>query len=493
MNIEKLKKDKRFKKIIRLLPLLLIIIYFLLFSTLSVVRHSNYQSFGFDLGINDQTVWRYSELELPLTTIDPFPDKTKLAAHVELVYLLIAPSYWIWDSSETLLILEVGFIAISGYAIYLLARKRKITESVSIALVITYLGFYGIQNALWFDAHSITFGAALIAWFLYFFDIKKYNLALIFLILAITAKENIAFITFLISFYYLIKSENKKWPLIFMSLSVIYILFVFYIFFPHIVQTEYLYENNAGLLSNFNPLDLINTSEKLKTIFYSFFSFGFLPFLSPLALIPIFGDFAIYFVIGSELPGAQGIFGHYRVMLAPLLVWSTIITISRFKKLNNFYVAIYLVVVIAIMQYHLHLPLSFLSKSWFWTEPIAVKDINYLIDNLLPDEASVVAQNNITPHISHRNEIFTLYFDRKNFLVDSPCEELNCEWMRWFGNPEYLIVDLSSNWDARHLLANNEEFRLGIKNLEKAGVIEEYESIGDAKLYKVIVNPSDLN
>jgi uncharacterized membrane protein len=479
-------------KFFKFVPYLICILFFLAFSTLSVVRHNNFSSFGYDLGIADQAVWKYSNLSIPITSVDPFPDKSIFATHVELIFLLISPAYLIWDTAITLLILEVAFISASGLAIYLLAKKKKISELISIAVLITYLSFYGVQNALWFDVHSITFGAALIAWFLYFFDSKKYLFALLFLILSITSKENIGLITFLISIYYLIKNNDKKWPLAFMLTSAIYVLFIFYIFFPYIIKIDFLYENSSGLLSNLNPLSLIDTNEKIKVIFYSFFSYGFLPLLSPLTLIPILGDFATYFVLGSELPGAQGLFGQYRVLLSPLLAWSTIITISRFKKLNKPFIAILLISTTAVMQYHLHLPLSYLSKGWFWDEPSAVKDINFIIENEVPKNASVVAQNNIIPHISQRDNIFTLYPEKKVFDSQDFCGKNECNWFRWHNEPEFLLVDLSSNWDARHLLTNNEEFIMAIQNLEKNKVIEMYKEKNNTKLYKIKINPRDF-
>lgn len=480
--------QKKLKKLLKYTPYFLCIAFFIAFSTLSVVRHNHYGSFGYDLGINDQTVWKYSQLKNPITTIDPFPDKPKLATHVELVYPLISPFYLLWNSATFLLILEVAFISSSGMAIYFLARKRKLSESISNVLVISYLGFFGIQNALWFDVHSITFGAAFVAWFLYFFDIKKYTPALIFLILGITSKENIGLITFLISFYYLITAKNKKWPIIFMIISVSYVLFIFKIFYPHIMHVTYLYQNGGGLLSNVNPLDLVNTQEKIKVIFYSLFSYGFLPLLSPLTLIPFLGDLATYFVLGSELPGAQDLFGQYRVMLSPLLAWSTIITISKYKKLNKPAVAILLLVATLIMQYHLHLPLSYLAKPWFWNEPASVKDIDYIIKNYLPADASVASQNNITPHISHRDKIYTLYPEKKSFSDDSICGQSECDWLTWYDNPDFLIVNLASDWDARHFLTDRENFQKAVENLEKAGLIKIYREQGDTKLFKVQQN-----
>jgi hypothetical protein len=76
------------------------------------------------------------------------------------------------------------------------------------------------------------------------------------------------------------------------------------------------------------------------------------------------------------------------------------------------------------MQYYLYLPLSYLTKYWFWHQPSAVKTINFVKNNknnYLPKTALVVAQNNIFPHISHRDKIYSLYPEKKTFTKNSPC------------------------------------------------------------------------
>ena len=57
----------------RSMPYIICFLFFVAYATLSIVRHNHYQSFGYDLGINDQLVWKYSTLQWPITTIDPFP------------------------------------------------------------------------------------------------------------------------------------------------------------------------------------------------------------------------------------------------------------------------------------------------------------------------------------------------------------------------------------------------------------------------------------
>ncbi len=138
------------------------------------------------------------------------------------------------------------------------------------------------------------------------------------------------------------------------------------------------------------------------------------------------------------------------------------------------------------------MPLSYLSKQWFWTEPSGVKHINIIRSAYLPRDASVVAQNNIVPHISHRDAVYSLYPERKQFKKKSPCGQPECNWFRWYDHPELLFVDTSPEWDARHLFIDRDKFIDGLKNLEKAGVITKYKQAGSTVLYKVNKNPDDL-
>lgn len=474
-----------------ILPYLLCLLFFAAYSTLSIVRHQHYESFGYDLGINDQVVWRYAHFESPLTTIDPFPDKTKLVTHVELVYILVAPFYWIWSSRKMLILVRTAWFCFSGIAVYLLARKKKINLWTSLALVISYLGFYGVQNALWADVHSAEFAAGFLMWFIYFAEQKMKKSTVVFFLLAITAKENIGFLTFLSSLTLYLK-ERSKFLGILMINSLFYLLFIYFIYFPHIIQMKYLYANSGGLFSNHNLLSLVNTSEHREVIWYSLLSYGFLPLLSPLYLLATLGDLVTYFMVGSNLSGAQGLFGQYRITLAPFLVWSSIVAIQKVTWLKKWYVALYLVICTLGVQYLLHLPLSYLTKQSFWSEPVAVKNINQIIEQYLPKNASVVSQNNITPHISQRDKIYTLYPEKLAFPSKSPCGQITCNWFRWYGSPEYLIIDTSTKWDARHLLIDRPVYIDGLSNLEKAGVITKYKQIESAVLYKVTMNPDEF-
>jgi hypothetical protein len=107
----------------------------------------------------------------------------------------------------------------------------------------------------------------------------------------------------------------------------------------------------------------------------------------------------------------------------------------------------------------------------------------------LPANASVVSQNNITPHISNRDNDFTLFADVKGFKDNSPCGKPQCAWFKWAGNPQYLVVDTSSEWNILQLLANRPDFIKALNNMEKTGTIKKYKQIGSAIMYTVEKRP----
>lgn len=469
------------------LPFFICFCFFILYSTLALIKHNHFLS-GYDLGIVDQVIWLYSRLQAPITTVHAYYNTSSLTDHVEIIYILLSPFYWLYPDAKTILLLQTAAISSSGMAIYLLARKKGLSFLMSLTLLLGYLSFYGFQHAIWADVHSLVFAVSFLAWFCYFLEKGDTYKTYIFFFLAILCKEDIALLTFLISFIHFFVTRKRQ-SLIFMALSILYLAIIFFLYFPFFTTDGYRYGNPNGIVSDIQPSYMFDTPEKQQVILYSLGWFGFLPLLSPFYLLPALGDLAHYFVLGHAIvSSAQGLYLHYRSSLALFLVLPTIITIARFKRLQSKWIIMYLIFCMMFFQYQLHVPLTYLTKSWFWHEPSEVKHIQQIITSL-PKDASVVSQNNITPHISHRSKILTLFPQKRSFTANSPCGAPECAWFRWEGNQKYLIVDIGNEWDARHFLINREEFVQGIRNLEKYGVIKKYKQSGEAIIYKINKNP----
>lgn len=466
---------------------LLSLTFFLFYATLSVVRHNHFLS-AWDLSVVDQIMWKYSRFLEPITTIHAYSNTHIFSDHIELIYLILSPLYWLWNDVRMLIIAQAFFVSSSVIPVFWLARKKGLKLLVAFALSISYLLFYGIQTAIWNDVHSIVFGAAILPWFIYFLDLKNYKWTAVFFLLAIICKEDVAFLTLAISFIYFLIRRDKL-TIFLMCLSVFYLLAIFYVYFPHFTKDGYRFESSGGIFSQINIANYVNTPDKRDSLLYSLTWFGFLPLLAPIYLLGAFADITHYFLLGSAVETAQGIVLHYRVTLAPLLALPTIYVIARFKRLNTNFTALYLLLCALFLQYQLHLPLSYLSKSWFWTEPQSVSSINKVL-TYLPKDASVVSQVNIIPHLAHREEAYTLWAEKKEFKKDSPCGKPACPWFRWDGNPEYLIADTSTDWDIRQLFQNNPEFNEALTSITKSGILKEYKKEGSTILFKVIKNPN---
>lgn len=475
--------SKTKNRVKQILPLFICTIFLIAYLLLTLVKHNNFLT-GYDQAVYEQAIWKYSEFRNPISTVHAFYNTPVYFDHFEPILVLLSPVYWISNYTGTLLIIQVIGIIVAAYIIFKLALFKKVSYLVAISILIVFLTFYGIQNAIWSDFHSLTLSIPFLALFIYFLEKEKYKQAIIPFLLAIICKEDIALFTFLIAgvLYFIHRRKN----LIYFALSsIVYLIFVFGIYFPYLTP-GYRFQNDEGLLSNINVTNFYNTQDKRDAILYSLASFGFIPLLAPLYLVIYVADLAHYFVLGSDyVSSAQGIFLHYRGPLALFLAWPTIIAISKFKQLNKWPVALYLILCAFAIQYILHLPLSYLSKPWFWQAPSGISDIKAAIVQVHKD-APIATQVNITTQLAHRDQVYILWPEQKEFEENSPCNDRFCRWFKTGESVRYVLVDTSSSWDARHFLENREDFIEAVSNLEKEKIIKPIFKQNNTTLYKVI-------
>ncbi|HYK08417.1 MAG TPA: DUF2079 domain-containing protein [Candidatus Eisenbacteria bacterium] len=509
----------RFLKNLPWKALLLILLFSFFYLLLSITKHNNFLS-GYDLAVSDQVMWKYAVFHNPLTTIHAYPFTYMFEDHIEFIYVFLSPLFWIWNDVRILIIAQVVLFCLSGLPMYLLAKWKGLSELLSLTLLFSYLFFFGVQNALWNDVHSNVFGVAAIAWLIYFLESGKTFWTFVAFFFAITAKEDMAFLTGAIGVVWLVinirtvissnardlkerfltfvRNDNVRVSCFIILSSLIYLFLVFGVFFPHFTS-GYRFASHEPLLQSLNPTYFADTLSKRQIIAYSLGWFGFLPLFAPLYLLPWLADLFHFFVIGHVVESAQEIFLHYRISLAPLLLWPTIMGIQKIsnfkfaisnKKRATFLLFLLIAVPAIFLQYSLHLPLSYLTKSWFWHTPASVASLNRVL-TYLPKDASVVSQNNITPHIGHRDNIFTLWPDVRTYksATNSPCGKELCRWFHWVGNPHYMIVDTGPDWDIRHFLANRPDYLEALQNFEHMGKIQVYKRDGTTTLYKILQQP----
>jgi len=457
----------------------------LLYSTLALLRHAHFQSGGFDLGLYDQTVWKYSRFLSPYNTIK---DRFILGDHLNLTLPLIAPLYWLWSDVRLLLIFQALWLSFSSLAIYQLCRLRKFSHLTSFNLSFLYSLFYGIQFAVFFDFHAVTMGVGLIVWLVFFLEKKQKKLFWLTLVLLLLTQENMGLALTSLGLIYFFKKDYRRLAIGFIFGGLAWSLLAAKViaFFSPEAGFQYWPTISHNLLTIVQ--EFFNAEEKRQVWLYSFSWFSFLPLLSPGAVLAVAFELAQYFVTGPEFVRMWSPFMHHRAILAPFLLLGTLDALRLLEKIKKKWfkpqiVTLLMVLVALGLQYGFHFPLNKLSKPIYWQEEPWMND-NRTLFQVIPSDASLATQQSLVPHLSQRNEIY-LVWPREHDFENQICGQTSCWWLDFGGQPEYLVVDLHPYQWLTQLLETNENFSQAVANMEKSGRITLEKEINEAKLYKI--------
>lgn len=189
-----------------LLVILLIATYAVFFSAYTIARHASLESHAYDLGNADQAVWNTAHgRPLAFTNWEgrakTFKVGTRLAMHVEPIYFLIAPFYWLWSDPRALLVLQATIVALGALPAYWLARAQLGDGIPSLVFPIAYLLFPALQAANRFDFHAVTLASAFLLFAAYGLLSRRNSLFLISSLLAAATKEEIPLLIAMMGLY----------------------------------------------------------------------------------------------------------------------------------------------------------------------------------------------------------------------------------------------------------------------------------------------------
>src|ERR1700687_3808530 len=145
--------------------------YFLTYSTLAVLPHESYHSFGFDLGLFDQVFWNTTQgrpFESTMSQALPVPHSL-LGDHFSPVFVLLMPFYLAVPHPETLLVLQTLALALGAWPVYLLA-KLKLPPGYALLWVLAYFLLVPLAYINMYDFHEVAFAVAPLGFALYFLE-----------------------------------------------------------------------------------------------------------------------------------------------------------------------------------------------------------------------------------------------------------------------------------------------------------------------------------
>jgi len=458
-----------------------VIILSVLYSLLSILRHIHFQSGGFDLGLYDQAVWRFSQFLPPYNTIK---ERIIFGDHMVLTLPLLSPLFYLWNDVRILLIVQALAIAVSAVPIYFIALKRTASKIASWAVTFLYSLFFGIQFGIFFDFHPIIMGVSLLCFLSWALEYNKKILFCIFFILCLLTQENMGLAVACLGFIYFFRKEYRKISLVMIVLGLLYSFAAIKVsaqFSP--MGYQFMPEIPKSIPDFFTRL--LDSEDKRLTWLYSYSWFSFLPVFSPGSLIAVIADLSQYYATGNKFSRMWSPFMHHRAILSVFLTFGLLDVfcfLSRWKRLL-IATSIVLVCFAMLLQYKFHFALNKLTKTEYWKEEPWMNDTRTLLAQV-PKDASVATQQNLVPHLSHRKEIYLIY-PRQHDIPEEPCGQSLCWWLDFDGKPDYLVVDTRPNQWLTQILESNENWLSAISNMEKVGKIQLEKQVGEVKMYRI--------
>ncbi len=185
-------------------------IYFCIFLT---TKHQAFLTNGEDLGIMDQAIWNLLHGSMLYQTIcNSLTDTncyglngiTRFAIHFEPILFPISLLYLLWPDPETLMIFQVLVVASGAFPAFWLARLRLRNAWAAVPFALLYLLYPAGQYAVNFDFHAETLTIALLLFALYFLYVRKTGWSLVFVVLCLACKEEIAGVVFMLGLWTLL-------------------------------------------------------------------------------------------------------------------------------------------------------------------------------------------------------------------------------------------------------------------------------------------------
>ncbi|NOX63637.1 MAG: DUF2079 domain-containing protein [Chloroflexi bacterium] len=152
--------------------------------------HAGMRTHQSDLGQIDQAIWNTSRGRL-LEFTKENGQSVRFTDHVEPIFALISPLFWLWDDVRALLLLQVVLVALGAWPLFELAR-RKLGSRLALALAAAYLLNAQLQSAVLTEFHAIPLAVPLILWAFWAVEEKRWGQFALAALLVAAVKEEAA-------------------------------------------------------------------------------------------------------------------------------------------------------------------------------------------------------------------------------------------------------------------------------------------------------------
>ncbi|MDD3888037.1 MAG: DUF2079 domain-containing protein [Patescibacteria group bacterium] len=479
--------------------ILAIIIYIAFFTTLCLLKYSNFLYQGLDLSIINQVFHNLANFNSFSSAIQ---NQSYLGDHFSPIIILLLPFYYFFQSPKTLLILQTIILSLGAIPVYLIAKEKLRNKNLALIISIIFLCNPALHSINLYEFSFLSFAVFLLLITYYFFQKKMFRCFIFLVFLCLLVREDLSLIMFMFGIYALLKKRSLKWVLPPIIISIIYFLLSLKIISYFNVDHVYKFLIHYSWLGN-SIINLIaNFFLKLPQVLLHFLNLENLIFilylLIPVFFLPIFGKKTLIFFVpillqfGLANSGFKGIFfTHYLALFIPFIFIATIYGLSRILSLirlmpsriqssktsqkitpgkKEYIFIIFLLIFITIASNIGFSPSYNLSKKLINLDQQESKNKQSLINEIPKCQCSknyILATNDFLPALSNNENLYATFYLIKG--------------KKQYSDQDYNIPKLN------YALINYEQFYKSCQNQEQLSNNKKICKQGIKRLKKVLV------
>jgi len=392
------------------------LILFVIYSSLSVLRHHHMLTSGYDLGIFEQEVRSYAAGYWP-TSLLKGPGYPLLGDHFSPIVATVAPFYIVFPRVETLLVAQAVLIALGVVPLMLWAR-RAVGLAAALVVGVGYGFSWGIAEAVKFDFHEIAFAVPLLAFSLSALGQGRLRSAVLWAVPLVLVKEDLG-LTFAVIGVLVAWRGARAWGLaaviVGVAATAVEMRFIIPLVNPDGVNAYTGQVRIAGAVDQL--LGLPTNLSQLTTVVLILAPTAFLALRSPLVLVMVPTLFWRFLSDNSHYWGTSF---HYSAVLMPIVFAAFVEGLVRLRGRRSPWLIGSAVVSVLLVASS---PLLQLLQPSFWATSSRISTINEVLARI-PDGATVAASNSLAPQLTSRAEV--------SLLGMTPLE---------ISNPDYIVAD----------------------------------------------------
>jgi uncharacterized membrane protein len=390
------------------------------YATISLYRHHHFASNAFDLAVQDQTVWGYSQGEFIDNSVLGIPNL--LGDHFHPILMTLAPFMWIWNSVDVLLVAQAVLLAVAVIPIYLWA-ERELGVVAGLGFSIAYLCFWGVLAGVIYDFHHVVFSVPAMSLALYGTLTRRNYLLFPAVAVAMLTREDVALTLVALGVYILL--VQRRWIIggAIVAVNAVWFALLLGVVIPAlgggVAYRHWTYDAlGSGPVSALSfvvrhPVDslklLFTPAEKARVWAGSFIAFILLPLVSPILIVAIPSFLERFWSSSSNF---WSFHFQYSMLPAPILAFAAIDSCARISRLmrgrmprlTGVAMPLTAAATSAVLTFGFVRPLAEIST---YPSDARSAEIQSCL-NQIPAGASVTASNALVPHLSHRGQIYII-------------------------------------------------------------------------------------